>query len=112
MRLVLVIQCIIGLQSQSIELTNDFDQVDIPGGKPVFVDLTRYFKSDVGQYDDGLILKKSLYGQAKSTRICYEKLRNGLLDCGFVVIKMDPCMFISNTLIYVVYVDDCLFWAL
>ena len=25
--------------------------------------------------------------------------------------KMDPYMFISNTVIYVVYVDDCLFWA-
>ena len=25
--------------------------------------------------------------------------------------KVDPCLFMSNTVICVVYVDDCLFWA-
>ena len=24
--------------------------------------------------------------------------------------KVDPCLFMSNTVICVVYVDDCLFW--
>ena len=25
--------------------------------------------------------------------------------------KVDPCLFMSKTVISVVYVDDCLFWA-
>ena len=25
--------------------------------------------------------------------------------------KVDPCLFMSKTVIYVVYVGDCLFWA-
>ena len=25
--------------------------------------------------------------------------------------KVDPCLFMSKTVICVVYVDDCLFWA-
>ena len=33
------------------------------------------------------------------------------LDRIFVVSKVDPCLFMSNNLICVVYVDDCLFWA-
>ena len=37
-------------------------------------------------------------------------LLNGLLDSGFVVSKVDPCMFMSNTGICAVYVYDCLFW--
>ena len=52
----------------------------------------------------------SLYGQAEAARLWYEKLRNGLLEHGFVMSKVDPCLFISKTVICMVYVDDCLFW--
>ena len=37
-----------------------------------------------------LKLKKSLYGQAESARLWYENLRNGLLERGFVMSKVDP----------------------
>ena len=56
-------------------------------------------------------IKKSLYGQAKAARLWYEKLRNGLLESGFVMSKVDPCLFMFKTVICLVYVDDCLFWA-
>ena len=36
---------------------------------------------------------------------------NVLLDCGFVVIKVDTCMFMSKTVMFVLYVDDCIFWG-
>ena len=51
LRLMLILQCIIGLQIQSINLKNAFAQEDIPIGGPLFIELTRYFKSDVGQCD-------------------------------------------------------------
>ena len=51
MRLMLILQCILGLQSQSIDFTNAFAQADIPSGEPVFIELTRDFKSDGGQHD-------------------------------------------------------------
>ena len=47
----------------------------------------------------------------KHKRIWYEKLRNGLLERSFVMRKVDPCLFMSKTVICVVYVDDYLFWA-
>ena len=58
------LKCIMGLQSQMIDFTNDFVQEDIPSGDPVFIELPRYLKSDGGQYDIVIRLKKSLYGQA------------------------------------------------
>ena len=73
--------------------------------------LTGNFKRDRGQHDVVIKLKKSLYGQAEAARLWYEKLRNGLLECSFVTSKVDLCLFMSNTMICVVYVDDCLFWA-
>ena len=107
----LILQFILGLQSQSIDFTNAFAQADIPSGEPVFIELPRDLNIDGGQHNVVLKLNKSLYGQAEAARLWYEKLRNGLLERGFVMSKVDPCLFMSKTEICVVYVDDCLFWA-
>ena len=69
------------------------------------------FKSYGGQHDVVLKLKKILYVQAEAAHLWYEKLQNVLLERGFVMSKMDPCLLMSNTVICVVYMDDCLFWA-
>ena len=50
-RLMLILQCIIGLHGQIINFTNAFSQEDILSGDPVFVELPRYFKSDGGKCD-------------------------------------------------------------
>ena len=110
-RLRLILKCILGFQSQSIDFTNAFSQSDIPIGEPVFIELTRDFTSDVGQGDVVLILKKSLYGQAEAAHLCYEQLRNGLLKRGFVMSKVDTCLFMSKNVTSVVYVDGCIFWS-
>ena len=68
-RLMLILQFIIGLQSQSIDFTNAFAQADIPIGEPVFIELPRDFNSDGGQHDVVLKLKKSLYGQAEAAHL-------------------------------------------
>ena len=82
-----ILQCILGLQSQSIDFTNAFAQADIPSGEPLFIEISRYFKS-YGEQDDVVIkLKKSLYGKAKAERLWYEKFWNGLLEHGFVMIQ-------------------------
>ena len=107
----LILQCILGFKSQSIDFTNTFAQADIPSGEPVFIELSRDFKSDGGKGDVVLRLKKSLYGQAEASRLWYEKLLNGLVERGFVMSKVDTCLFMPSAVICVVYVDDCLFWA-
>ena len=78
----LILQCILSLQSQIIDFTNSFAQADIPSGEPVFIKLPRYFKSDGGQHEFVIKLKKSLYGQAEAACLWYEKLRHGLLERG------------------------------
>ena len=109
-RLMLILQYILGLQSKSIDFTNALAQADIPIREPVFIELNSDFKSDGRQGDVVLRLKKILYGQVEAARLWYEKLRNVLLERGFVMSKMYPCLFMSKTLICVVYVNDGLFW--
>ena len=69
--LILIFQCILGLQSQSTDLKISFAKAYIPSGEPVFVDLPRDFKSDGGKCDVFLILKKILYGQAEAAHLSY-----------------------------------------
>ena len=107
----LIFQCILGFQSKSIDFTNDFAHANIPSGEPVFIELPRDLESDEGKHDVFLKLKKRLYGQSKAVHLWYKNLRNGFLERGFVMSKVDPCLFMYNTVICMVYVDDCLFWA-
>ena len=44
--LMLILQCILILQSQKIDFKNVFTQADIPSGEPVFIELPRYLNSD------------------------------------------------------------------
>ena len=107
----LIFQCILGLHNQSIDFINAFAQADIPSGDPVFIEIPRGFKNDGGQDDFVLKLNKSLCGKAEAARLFYEKLINGLLERGFLMSKVDSCLFMSKTVIFVVYVDDCLLWS-
>ena len=92
-------------------LTDAFAQAEIPSGETILIDPLRYLKSDGGQHDVVLKLKESLYGKAEAAHLWYEKLRNGLLERSIVMSKVDTCLFMSKTVISVVYVEDCLFWA-
>ena len=75
LRLILILQCILCLQSQIIDLKNAFDQEDIPSGDPFFIRITRYFKSDGEQCDMVIRLKKRLYCQDEDARLWYKKLK-------------------------------------
>ena len=51
------------------DFRNYFAREYIPSGEPVLVELPRDFKSDIGQCDVVLRLKKSIHGQAEYARL-------------------------------------------
>ena len=106
----LILQCILDLQSNIIDFTNAFSQADITNGRSVFIEIPSHFKSDGGKYDVIIRFKKCLYCQDKSSRLWYKKVLNVFLYRGFVVSKVYPWLFMPKTVICVLYVDDCIFW--
>ena len=59
-----------------------------------------------------LKLKKGLYGLRQSPRLWSAHLTSNLEDIGFEQMKeVDACLFISDRVICVTYVDDTLFFA-
>ena len=66
-----------------------------------------------GFEEEGKVLKlqKSLYGLCQSPKNFFEHLIENLFKVGFKQSEVDPCLFISEKVICLVYVDDTLFFS-
>ena len=120
-RLLLTLQAQLGLANSQVDFTAAFVHADIdlppdydmmsPEEKEkvgVFVEMPRGF----AQPGMVLRLKKSLYGLRQAPRNHFQNCRDSLEAIGFKqAINVDPCLFISDKVICLVYVDDCLFFA-
>ena len=56
-----------------------------------------------------LNLKKTLYGLRLIPRAFWKYMTSKMELCGMVQSKMDPCLFIGEKLMAIIYVDDILF---
>ena len=54
-------------------------------------------------------LKKSLYGLKQSPRTFYQHLSKSLQTRGWTVSNIDPCLFMKQDMICVIYVNDTIF---
>ena len=93
-----MLTAILGLHTRSIDFSNAFAQALIPDGKDVYIEVPKGFALTDG-HDCVMKLKNSLYGSMTAHRLWYEKILQGLIDRGFVPSKMDPCLFISPTVL-------------
>ena len=104
-RLLLILSVHLNLASMQVDYTSAFLHATIDD--TVFVDMPRGFK----QPGKVLKLKRSLYGLRQSPRNFFLHLKGKLEDQEFKQSTADPCLFIRNDMICLVYVDDCLFFA-
>ena len=58
-----------------------------------------------------LRLKKNFYGLKQAAMNWYHKLRDGLLARGYKQSSVDPCLFIKDDVLCLIYVDDTIFFA-
>jgi hypothetical protein len=114
--LTLILMTLLGYQSRQVDFVQAFLQADIDCD--VYMKIPRGF---VIQWDrlhghstcsltpnHVLKLNKSLYGLHQAGYNWHEKLKQGLLHYGFCQSVVDPCLFLCNDCILVVYVDDYL----
>ena len=110
-RLLLTLSVMHGLETRQVDYTNAFVQANLKKGEQIFVEIPQYFKSVDGFANPVLSLKKALYGSASSPLRFFEHCRDGFLKRGFTQSKYDPCLFLKDGLVALVYVDDCLFFG-
>ena len=106
-RLVLVLAVLYDLPVKSIDFVLAFPQSELD--VPIFMELPAGFMTQTGNRGEYIIeLKKSLYGLKQAGLNWYEKLKQGLVARGYEPSKVDPCVFISQRVIVLTYVDDCI----
>ena len=106
-RLFLLLSIVLNLKTRSIDFSNAFAQAEIKG-EPVYISIPPKMPG----FSSGTVLKlnKSLYGQVDAPKMWYDKLKAGLEARGMKPCQADPCMFVSDKAICIIYVDDVL-WA-
>ncbi len=105
--ILLAVAKIHGLSSKSIDFILAFPQADLE--VPVFMELPLRFDAPDSQKWKHYVLQlnKSLYGLKQAGYNWFAKLSNGLEDCGFVPISINPCVFFGQGCIVLTYVDNC-----
>ena len=104
-RLLLILSVVLGLATKQVDYTNAFCQADL--AEEVYVRMPKLF----GKPGHIFRLKKSVYGLKQSPKNFYKTLKEALENRGFEQSQHDPCLFISEKVICLFYVDDCLFFA-
>ena len=104
-RLMLILSLVLGLATRQVDYTAAF--LHAPIDEDVYVEMPRGF-SEPGKV---LKLKKSLYGLKQAPRNFFQHLKNKLERIGFTSSSADPCLFISERVICIVYVDDTLLFS-
>ena len=56
-------------------------------------------------------LKQNLYSIKQAACNWYLHLQKGLLSCRFIQSNINPCLFIQQDCIFIVYIDDCLMFT-
>jgi Reverse transcriptase (RNA-dependent DNA polymerase) len=89
--------------TRQVDHTNAFAQAAI--NEEVYLEYPKLFGP---KSRTKLVLKlvESLYGLRQVPRSFFEKLREGLLERGYIQSQLDPCLFLKNQIMCVVYADD------
>ena len=105
-RLVLILILTQNWTTRVIDYTNAFPQANID--TDIYVEMPALFGSKDGS-DKVLKLKKSLYGLKQNPRTFYQHLNQGLINRGWTASTIDPCLFMKQNMMCVIYVDDTIF---
>jgi hypothetical protein len=105
-RLMLILSQVMGLATKQVDYTAAF--VHAPIKEDVYVEMPRGF----AEHGQVLKLKRSLYGLKQSPRNFFLFLKSKLEAAGFTnQEEIDPCLFLSDKCICLVYVDNTLFYS-
>jgi hypothetical protein len=99
----------LNLISIQCDITAAFIHGRVPPTEMIYVHQPRGFNR--GNGDEVLRLKQTLYGLKQSPQYFFHYLTERLVKQGLTASNLDPCLFMSKTLIVKIYVDDILIYG-
>ena len=108
----LILECLLDLKSKQEDLNCAFFHAHLLEEETFYVHMPQGFTHhDKKVKAKVLKLNRCLYGLKKSPRGFWKFMVDKLEFCGLKQIKLDMCLFIVDTVIAVMYVDDILRWS-
>ena len=107
-RLLFTLGLVEGWSTASIDFKNAFTQASLP--EPLYLELPPgYLQSNPDHASKVIRVNTSLYGDVRAANLWYHKIADSLVkDMGFSLSEHDPCLFIRDDCIMVLYVDDAI----
>jgi hypothetical protein len=101
--LILIMTILLNLENKQIDYTGAFLQV--PLDHDVYANMPKLFQVEGKVW----LLKRAIYGLKDAPRAYFMHMKNKLEELNFRQLDADPCLFISPTIICLIYVNDALF---
>ena len=77
---------------------------------PLYMNIPKGYKTPMDDNNCPMVLKLfcNIYGQNQGPKVWGHFLHQGLTKASFKQSQVDPCLYYSQGLIFLVYIDDCL----
>ena len=80
-----------------------------PAEMPLYLRLPQGYKREgMSRKTHVLKLKRNVYGQKQAGHVWDQYMDQGMRSIGFTPSKFDPCLYYRNSVIFLVYIDDCI----
>ena len=101
-RLLVILAATTGWFIEHFDVTKAYLECDMPEGSNVYLRPPRV----LGLYNVLWLVKKAVYGLRESGRLWADKMHQLVQDRGWTRLKSDPCMYVKNGMVLVIWVDD------
>ena len=108
-RIVMVLAATLNLHSVQCDVTAAFIHGRVPPDEEIYVHQPRGFKRGIGT--EVLRLQRTLYGLRQSPRYFFKYFTERLVRQGLTQSLFDPCLFMTSSMIVIIYVDDILIYG-
>jgi hypothetical protein len=107
--IVMALAATLNLISVQCDITGAFIHVCVPATETIYVH--QPFTLHCGNGGEVLRLKQTLYGLKQSPQYSFEYISKHLINTGLTPSKFGPCLFMSTSLVVIVYVDNILIYG-
>ena len=106
-RFFLILSLLLRWRSRQLHFVMVYPQA--PAEMPLYLRLPQGYKRKGMTHKSHMLkLKCNVYGQKQAGRVWNQYMDPGMRAIGFTLSKFDPCLYYRNSIIFLVYIDDCI----
>ena len=106
-RIFLILSILLGWQSRQLDFVMAYPQA--PAEMPLYMRLPQGYKCNrITRKTHALKLLHNVYGQKQAGRVWNKFMDQGMREIRFKPSKFDPCLYDRGSVVFLVYIDDCI----